>query len=280
MTPHATGLPALVDDMLAEAGHREDAELRAALFSLGSLASLPAPAPSAELARLMAGAGKVSPSVAPAYELARRRRRRIHRPTALGLALVAGMATGIGGVAASSQAPVQAGSSSVQELLEGWRPSWNIAAPGDQEIRLPDTSGVAPGVAAADPVTDGATVPAEAPHGQPAAQQPAPRKIPGTPAPDQQTRQGNGGVASAGRQNNPQAPAQERGGPDGQGTDPPGAGQSRGDSLPGEEKLVGQGSLTEDALKPLAEVLQSVNGVPATGGRPAPGDSWLQKFNR
>jgi hypothetical protein len=279
MTPHATRLPALVEDMLADAGHPEDTELRAALFTLGSFASLPAPAPSAELARLMAGAGKVSPSVAPADELARRRRR-IHRPTALGLALVAGMATGIGGVAASSQAPVQAGSSSVQELLEGWRPSWNIAAPGDQEIRLPDTSGVAPGVAAADPVTDGATVPAEAPHGQPAAQQPAPRKIPGTPATDQQTRQGNGGVPGASRQNNPQAPAQERGGPDGRGTDLPDAGQSRGDSLPGEEKLVGQGSLTEDALKPLAEVLQSVNGVPATGGRPAPGDSWLQKFNR
>lgn len=279
MTPHATRLPALVEDMLADAGHPEDTELRAALFSLGSLASLPAPAPSAELARLMAGAGKVSPSVAPADELARRRRR-IHRPTALGLALVAGMATGIGGVAASSQAPVQAGSSSVQELLEDWRPSWNIAAPGDQEIRLPDTSGVDPGAVAADPVTDGATVPAEAPHGQPAAQQAAPRKIPGTPAPDQPTQQGNGGVPGAGRQNHPQVPAQERGGPDGQGTDLPGAGQSRGDSLPGGEKLVGEGSLTEDALKPLAEVLQSVNGVPATGGRPAPGDSWLQKFNR
>jgi hypothetical protein len=87
-------------------------------------------------------------------------------------------------------------------------------------------------------------------------------------------------VPGAGRQNNPQAPAQERGGPDGQGTDPPGAGQSRGDSLPGGEKLVGESSFTGEALKPLAEVLQSVNGVPATGGRPAPGDSWLQKLNR
>ena len=272
MTPHATRLPALVEDMLVDAGHPEDAELRAALFSLGSLASLPAPAPSAELARLMAGAGKVTPFAAPADELARRRRR-IHRPTALGLALVAGMATGISGVAASSQAPVQAGSSSVQELLEDWRPSWNIAAPGDQEIPLPDTSGVDPGAAAADPVTDGSTVPAEVPGGQPAAQQPAPRKIPGTPAPDQPAQQGNG-------QNNPQAPAQERGGPDGQGTDLPGAGQSRGDSLPGGEKLVGEGSLSEEAWKPLAEALQSVNGTPATVGRPAPGDSWLQKFNR
>ena len=279
MTPHATRLPALVEDMLADAGHPEDTELRAALFSLGSLASLPAPAPSAELARLMAGAGKVTPSVAPADELARRRRR-IHRPTALGLALVAGMATGISGVAASSQAPVQAGSSSVQELLEDWRPSWNIAAPGDQEIRLPDTSGIDPGAVAADPVTDGATVPAEAPGGQPAAQQPAPRKVPGTPAPDQQTRQGNGGVTGAGRQNNPQAPAQERVTSDGPGTDLPGAGQPGGDSLPGGEKLVGEGSLTEEALKPLAEVLQSVNGAPAAAGTPAPGDSWLQKFNR
>jgi hypothetical protein len=50
--------------------------------------------------------------------------------------------------------------------------------------------------------------------------------------------------------------------------------------LPGGEKLVGEGSLTEEALKPLAEVLQSVNGAPAAAGTPAPGDSWLQKFNR
>ena len=276
MIPHATGLPALVDDMLVDAGHPEDAELRAALFTLGSLASLPAPAPSAELARLMAGAGKDVPSGAPADDLARRRRRRIHRPPVLGLALVAGMATGIGGVAASSQVPVQAGSSSVQELLEGWQPSWNIAAPGDQEFPLPDTSGVDPGTAAADAIPDGATVPAEGPGRQ----HPDPRQIPGVPVPEQQPQQGNGNAARGGRQHHPQAPAQDHGSSEGPAADLPGGGQSRGDSLPGEEKPAGGGSLAKEALKPLAEVLQSVNGAAATAGRPAPGDSWLKKFNR
>lgn len=280
MTPHASGLPALVDDMLTDAGHPEDAELRAALFTLGSLASLPAPAPSAELARLMAGPGKDLPPGAPADELARRRRRRIHRPTVLGLALVAGMATGVGGVAASSPAPVQAVSSSLQELLEDWRPSWSIAVPGAREFPRPEASGVDPGAAAADSGTDGSTVPAEGSGGHPAGPQPAPRQIPPTPAPDQQAQQGTGKVSSGGRQNNPQAPARGRGPSGGPGADLTGAGQSRADSFPGEEKLVGEGSLTEEALKPLADVLQSVNGAPATPGRPAPGDSWLQKSSR
>jgi len=129
MTPPTGNLASLVDDMLEDAGCGDDHKLRETLFSLGALASFPAPAPSGELAALLAPAG--TPAVgdavehAPAQEepdddLARRRRR--HRPTALGLVLVAGMGLGVGGVAASTSAP---GSEAVQQLLADWTPPWS-----------------------------------------------------------------------------------------------------------------------------------------------------------
>ncbi|WP_457948042.1 hypothetical protein ACTAQI_19425 [Pseudarthrobacter sp. alpha12b] len=138
MTSASDNLARLVDDMLQDAGSAQDAELRGALFSLGALASLPAPAPTGELAALLT-AGVPSPvedtvptgqpgdhtteqleekrGEQPADELARRRRR--HRPTALGLVLVAGMGLGVGGVAASS---TPSGSSAVEHLMEDWAP--------------------------------------------------------------------------------------------------------------------------------------------------------------
>jgi hypothetical protein len=142
MTPHVETLRDMVDDMLLDAGHAGDAELRGALLSLGSLASLRVPTPSGQLARLMAGYGGeplAVPSEVPdgwqghrtidaGDELAWRRQLRRHRPMVLGLALIAGMGTGIGGVAASSPAPGHAGSSSVQQLLEDWSPSWSLPA--------------------------------------------------------------------------------------------------------------------------------------------------------
>ncbi|MEQ7737824.1 hypothetical protein, partial [Escherichia coli] len=86
MTSHecvGTSLDARVDEMLLDAGTAGDAELRAALLSLGSLAALPAPEPSGDLAQLFAAANGSSRASngAPGDELARRRRRRtIHRP--------------------------------------------------------------------------------------------------------------------------------------------------------------------------------------------------------
>lgn len=140
MTPTSNNLASLVDDMLQDAGCEQDAGLRGALLSLGTLGSLPAPPPTGELALLLA-AGGPSPVQVPASaeqpleqpagdtamhadgqpddQLARRRRR--HRPTALGLVLVAGMGLGVGGVAASSTAP----GSTVQHLLEDWTPPWS-----------------------------------------------------------------------------------------------------------------------------------------------------------
>lgn len=135
MTSASHNVAGLVEDILLDAGCGQDTELRGALLSLGSLASLPAPAPTGELAALLT-AGGPSPGEAavpagqlaedaagqldeqPDDELARRRRRR-HRPTALGLVLVAGMGLGVGGVAASS---VPSGSSAMEQVLEGWAP--------------------------------------------------------------------------------------------------------------------------------------------------------------
>lgn len=155
MTPAPENRAALVDDMLLDAGCHLDADLRNALLSLGTLASLPAPAPSGELAALLTAGGPSplegpapagepegepgeeaaalaaeqapeqpggQPDAQPGDELARRRRR--HRPTALGLVLVAGMGLGVGGVAASSST---SGTSPVEHLLEDWAP-WNGTA--------------------------------------------------------------------------------------------------------------------------------------------------------
>lgn len=112
MTSASDNLTALVDDMLQDAGLGQDEELRAALVSLGALEALPAPEPTGELAALLAAGGPAQDD-----QLARRRRR--HRPTALGLVLVAGMGLGVGGVAASSTAP---GNSAIEHLLEEWAP--------------------------------------------------------------------------------------------------------------------------------------------------------------
>ncbi|MDP9888501.1 hypothetical protein [Pseudarthrobacter enclensis] len=147
MTSSRDNLVTLVDGILLESGFDQDAELRDTLLSLGSLASLPAPAPTGELAALIAAGGLSSPEKAvhdespdtPADgrkagtqtgdELARRRRRR-HRPTALGLVLVAGMGLGVGGVAASS---TNTRTSAVEHLLEDWAP-WRGSTTGTSAV--------------------------------------------------------------------------------------------------------------------------------------------------
>jgi hypothetical protein len=167
MTSTSDSLSGLVEDMLQDAGCGQDGELRDALLSLGTLASLPVPAPSGELAALLeAGTPPANmpdsgdPVEAqlgdqlheqageqPGDELARRRRRR-HRPTALGLVLVAGMGLGVGGVAASSTAPEN---SAIEHLLEDWAP-WNSPA---AKATGPGYRG--PAVAAAADLTDAAS---------------------------------------------------------------------------------------------------------------------------
>ncbi|HEY1156946.1 MAG TPA: hypothetical protein VGE95_11735, partial [Arthrobacter sp.] len=96
MTSASDNLATLVDGMLQDAGCGQDAELRDALLSLGTLASLRVPAPTGELAALLAagvpptagvpdageptaeqpGRTQEQPGDQPQDELARRRRRR------------------------------------------------------------------------------------------------------------------------------------------------------------------------------------------------------------
>ncbi|TQJ35147.1 hypothetical protein [Arthrobacter sp. SLBN-122] len=189
MTSASDNLVTLVDDMLQDAGLGRDAELRDALVTLGTLASLPAPAPTGELAVLIAagsapkeaasdGRSAEEPGDAPSEdqpdhddsaddqpsddrpddELARRRRR--HRPTALGLVLVAGMGLGVGGVAASTTAP---GNSAIGHLLEDWTPWVNpdagppAAAPGNPAAEVDAHADVI--ATASTPAPGGAALP-------------------------------------------------------------------------------------------------------------------------
>lgn len=126
MTSQASRLLDTVDEMLLDAGQAQDTNLRAALLSLGSLASMPAPPPNAQLAALLGSRPD---------ELSWRRRLRRHRTTIVSLAVVAGMGLGVTGVAASASGPAEKSSVSVQHLLEDWAPSWSLpelplAAPG------------------------------------------------------------------------------------------------------------------------------------------------------
>jgi hypothetical protein len=118
MTLNASRLLETVDEMLLDAGQSHAGEVRAALLSLGTLASLPAPVPGAELAALLAG---------PRDQLSRQRRLRRHRPAVVGLAVLAGMGLGASGVAAVAPGQGQPSSPSVQHLLQDWVPVWNIA---------------------------------------------------------------------------------------------------------------------------------------------------------
>jgi hypothetical protein len=143
---HADHLPDMVEEMLLDAGQVEDSELRAALLVLGSMASLPTPAPSGKLAALLAesedgsaggadDAGGVSDS-GPGDELAKRRRLRVNRPTVVGLALIAGMGLGVSGVAASARVPGHSGPF-IQHLLEDWAPAWTLLVTDALETALP-----------------------------------------------------------------------------------------------------------------------------------------------
>ena len=159
MTSASDNLATLVDGMLQDAGCGQDAELRDALLSLGTLASLRVPAPTGELAALLAaGEPQEQPVVPPQDELARRRRR--HRPTALGLVLVAGMGLGVGGVAASTTAPE---GNAIGQLLEEWAPWGRPAA--DASAAGEGTGGMRAGYRAPEVAADGEPASTAAPGG-------------------------------------------------------------------------------------------------------------------
>lgn len=286
MTAHQERLDALVDDMLLDSGLAGDGEARAVLLSLGALRSLPAPAPTGELAKLLAAPSHLpAPAVdAAAGELERRRRRRTgHRPTLLGVALIAGMATGIVGVAASAPAPGQEGSHSVQELLAGWSPSWALPVPPLASGTLPadpslgtgqvaelgqDTEEAFPAPRSGPIQTDGG--------GQTSADQ-NPGAVPAGAGdlPGHESAGNDGGTGRAGTQDDQGGPsvvipAPGAGGPGAPAFDVPADTNGNG--------LAGDGRLTDEAAKPLDNVLRPVAAATAAG-KPAL-QSWLQKFKR
>ncbi len=294
MTRSPDSLHHLVDDMLSDAGQAGDSDLRSILLSLGSLASLPVPAPSGPLARLMAGSATeaVEPAAAgldvlkddrdaAGDELALRRRLRRHRPTVLGLALLAGMGTGIGGVAASSPAP--GGSShSVQQLRENWSPSWTIqgqAAAGLQQKDDPDgTQDPDTGQPATEPVSVGHAPADSQPLQQDQISGPPQQGAPHTPAAVSSEAEKAPGALAGGQEPGRRNPAAEaasaRGGGQGQAGGNPGSGVA---GEPADETVLPPVAIIVEPLKDV--VLQAEDALGAVA-EPLPGNRWLQKFSR
>lgn len=265
MTFNTGYLGKTVDEMLLDAGHAQSAELRAALLSLGALASLPVPAPNTQLAALMAGP----------HELVRQRWLRKHRATVVSLAVVAGMGLGVSGVAASAAGQGQQSSISVQHMLEDWAPSWTIA----------DVPAAGPAVLLPDPQAETQQGPA-----------PAVQSVPALPvwpsageAPDQPAAEA-GGTA---KKNDVGAAAQ----------DPASAARTAAESRKATESLTAEeaaaktqangdgepGRVQNQPRRTLAESVErtfkAAVPVPATApktraGKADAGASWLKKFSR
>jgi hypothetical protein len=277
MTPQTNVLPVLVEEMLLDAGFGQDDELRSALLSLGSLASLPAPVPSGELAALLAGDG----GGATRDELGRRRWVRAQRPTVVGLALIAGMGMGVGAVAASSLPPGQPGSPSIQHMLKDWAPAWSLPAgavsgsSGDSaapKASEPDESEGVDSPQAAVPVAGNPPVPRRGP---------APAQIPAA---------SSNGVEGSGQAQTGagQGPAKERGKDDAgaaatdkaavAGVPEHAAGQDghAGSDAPGQVAGAAPGVVADVA----GETLQATADTAGAALTAIPGYTWLQKFNR
>lgn len=265
MTSDASSLIRTVDEMLLDAGGTDAAELRAALLALGSLASLPVPVPGPELASLLSG---------QTHQLARHRLLRKHRPTVVGLAVIAGMGLGVTGVAATGTAPGVQASSSIQHLLQDWAPAWTIiGAPSASASRddLPDPQ-----------------PPAE--PGSPDASLPASPVAVGqdTAVPEHAGQNRNSGPAGHGNAASPGNPTADGGGASGNAAGVTGGAASK-DAATGESQIPAKaGNLVAGTLAEVAtagETLTSAIVPPIltekTGtGDAGPGSIWLKKFNR
>lgn len=281
MTSPPSPLLDTVDEMLLDAGQEQDAELRAALLSLGSLASLPAPAPNPELAALLG-----FPPDPPSW----RRRLRRHRPAIVGLAVVAGMGLGATGVAASAYGPAGKASVSVQHLLEEWTPSWSMSG-------LPPATGL---FSQPEPHSRPETEPAGAPAGQEAAADPARQNVrqggpqqepPGQEVPAQPSvpEKDRAGTAKAGPDDGG-ADARDASGAAGAATESA-ATASKVPSDPGTHPDIAQ-EAARQAVEKSEKLLSAVvpksavpkSAVPESdmseGAVPGDGTKWLKKFSR
>jgi hypothetical protein len=277
MTPQTHVLPDPVEDMLLDAGFGQDDRLRSALLSLGSLASLPAPVPSGELAALLADDG----SRLVGGELGRRRWLRAQRPTVVGLALIAGMGMGVGGVAASSLPSGHSGSPSIQHMLQDWAPAWTLPAE-----ELPGSSGGSVEPEVSDPdeseavASQGATVPGA---GNPAvpSRGPAPADIPASSSHvikgtgQSPTGAGQGLAKGRGADDAGAAAAKTRG-VAGAPEQAAGQGNDAGSDAPGQLAGAVPGVLADVA----GGTLQATADTAGAALTSIPGNSWLQKFNR
>jgi hypothetical protein len=302
MTPQAHHPAAAVEEMLLDAGLGHEAGLRRALLALGSLADQPVPAPSGQLAVLLG----VPPREAPldgnrpgsdvagskAVDELGRRRRRAHRPTVVGLALVAGMGMGVGTVAASSAGPAHTGSPSVQQLLENWTPAWTMhssqASPpwflrgvigdggdaGDQGGNSPaGREGTLTGAPEATFPSQPSPAPAPDAPGQgrnEGGEPPSANRQVGTKEPEER-----GSADSSSSVPGPVQPAR----PDSGNGSPPAAGVKSGDGAAPASGLrteSGQGAGAQNAGAQGA----GQGAVAAAGPNPVPGAKWLEKFGR
>jgi hypothetical protein len=290
MTANTSTLLSTVDEMLLDAGET-DPGLRAALLSLGAVASLPVPEPRGELAALLA---------VRTTQLDRHRLRRRHRTVAVGLAVIAGMGLGVSGVAATASAPKLHASPSIQQMMQDWVPAWTIA----ETSTAGRAAGDLPGAPAAEPAAEDASAPANqgSTEADPTGHGPA------GPESDVPGSHEQGG---AGRRNN-HAPA--NGGAGNAGGANPGAGNSAADGgvSPNADGATGAGTTVRDATAQEApqrgaegapaDVLEGtgklVTEAPAVVGNLAsaildpsakektgasdagPGSSWLKKFSR
>lgn len=125
MTFRDTEREEIVDELLLDADLADASDLRQALVSLGAFAHLSAPAPSPELAAMIAG---------PHDELSKRRWRHQHRTAVVSIAVVAAMGLGVSGVAAASSGFTR-NPSFIDQLISNFHPRPSAAA---TEMPLPD----------------------------------------------------------------------------------------------------------------------------------------------
>ncbi|SDX14709.1 hypothetical protein SAMN04487912_107298 [Arthrobacter sp. cf158] len=176
MTYRDTEREAIVDELMLDADLADASDVRQTLLSLGSMANSPVPAPSAELAAMLAG---------PHDELSKRRWRHKHRTAVVSVAVVAAMGLGVSGVAAASSGFTR-NPSFIDELVGRFQPA--VAAP---ELPVPDapriTTEAAPAVdpAAVPSASEAASIPVPAPAApaENSAQAQA-QAIPAAPAPN------------------------------------------------------------------------------------------------
>lgn len=176
----------IVDELLLDAGLTDAPDLRQALLSMRSFATLPAPAPNAALAAMLAG---------PHDEVSKRRLRNKHRTAVVGVAVVAAMGLGVSGVAAASSGFTRT-PTFVDELLGNFAPKPSAAAPAPDAPKVSTEPAPSVDPAALPPATESPAVPqapdAAGPSGQ-ASLQPAAGVQPATgvrPAPGAQAEPG------------------------------------------------------------------------------------------